>query len=196
VAREGGPTWRGGKERAKGDNLEAADSTLLRRVEALERKLEEQKKGEEKRVEEAFEEGVKKQGLIMVEVRDEIEARDIKWRGRVDEEKQRNLREGRKFRGIEVKDNDEGECHHEEAPCQGSTMIKEPSRAPLSRPTCHAEERRARRGNSAEEDDVNGAEGQQSSWRPCTSSTGRPEAPLTDYRLRGPGADKIVVHRY
>jgi hypothetical protein len=55
-------------------------TTLLGRVAALERKLEEQKEEEEKRVKEAYNLGVMKQGQVTALVRDEIEARNRKWR--------------------------------------------------------------------------------------------------------------------
>jgi hypothetical protein len=75
VAREGGPTRRG-KAGAKENNIEAADGTLGR-VAALERKLEEQVRGEKKRVEEDYGEGMENQGRKSLLIVEEIRERTV-----------------------------------------------------------------------------------------------------------------------
>jgi hypothetical protein len=76
---EGGPT-QGVKAGAKESRIEAADGTLLGKVAALERKLEEQMRGEKKRVEEFYGEGMEDQGkkslLIVEEIRERNEERE------------------------------------------------------------------------------------------------------------------------
>jgi hypothetical protein len=69
----GGGANAGVKAGVKVSEAEVADGTLLGRVAALERKLEEQMRGEKKRVEEAYGKGMADQGkksmLIMEEMR-------------------------------------------------------------------------------------------------------------------------------
>jgi hypothetical protein len=107
VAREGGPT-RGVKAGAKENEVEAVDDTLLGRVAALERKLEEQVRGEKKRVEEAFGEGMEVQGrkilLIVEEIRGRNEERERKLTWELEEERRKNRKEEKSRRGIHVKD--------------------------------------------------------------------------------------------
>jgi hypothetical protein len=76
VAREGGPT-QGIKAGVKVSEAEVANGTLLGRVAALEKKLEEQMRREKKRVEEAYGEGMADQGrkskLILEEMKERNE---------------------------------------------------------------------------------------------------------------------------
>jgi hypothetical protein len=109
AAKAGGPTptWRV-KEREKGSEAEAADSTLLGRVAALEKRLDEQERGEERRVKEAYGVGMEAQARKSVVVFDKLsersEARQRKLTWELQEERRKNQRQQRKAQGIVIKD--------------------------------------------------------------------------------------------
>jgi hypothetical protein len=61
-------------------------------------------RGEKKRVEEAFNDGVEKQGRILAEVNEKNEGRERKLTWELQEERRKNQRQQRKAKGIVVKD--------------------------------------------------------------------------------------------
>jgi hypothetical protein len=83
VAREGRP-MQGVKAGVRASEAEVADGTLLGRVAALEKKLEEQMRGEKKRVEDAYGKGMADQGrksrLILEEMKEMKERNEEKER--------------------------------------------------------------------------------------------------------------------
>jgi hypothetical protein len=76
----GGGANGGIKAGAKGGEVEVSDGTLLGRVSALEKKLEEQVRGEKKRLEEAYGEGMAAQGkkslLLLEEMKERNEEKE------------------------------------------------------------------------------------------------------------------------
>jgi hypothetical protein len=165
--------------------------------------LEEQMRGEKKRVEEAYSEGMADQGrkslLIMEETRERNEEKERKLTWERKEEKRKNQKEERSRHGIVVKDRLTRE--------DSATMKRLPARI-RPRFRDHAQDRSPvvcavmKSGVQREETvtrrpastarKANDNRGR----RARTSGTGRPDAHITDYRLRAPGAEKIVVHRF
>ena len=95
----GGPT-RGVKAGVKASEAEVADGTLLGRVAALEKKLEEQMRGEKKRVEDTYGEGMADQGrkskLILEEMKERNEEKEKKRTWEREEERRKHQKEERK----------------------------------------------------------------------------------------------------
>jgi hypothetical protein len=110
AAKAGGQRqWGGGvTSRDKGSEVEVADDTLLGRVVGLERKLEEQVRGEKRRVEEAYGEGREEQARKNLHIFDELNQRskekERKLTWELEEERRKNQRQQRKFKGVVVKD--------------------------------------------------------------------------------------------
>jgi hypothetical protein len=88
--------------------VEVADATLMGRVAALEVMLKEQVRGEQKRVQEAYEEGMAVQGrkglVILDEMNERNEAKERRRTWEREEEKRRVQKEKRKQQGTTVKD--------------------------------------------------------------------------------------------
>jgi hypothetical protein len=159
-------------------------------------------RGEKKRVEEVHSEGMVDQGkksvLILEEFRQKNEERERKLTWELEEEKRKNLREGRKVRGIEVKDQLSRESAitkrlsaRNQPRYRNHSMHRSPDPRAVSKSGVQGEETVVKKPASTMRR-ANNNHGR----RACTSGTGRSEASHTDYRLRGPGADKIVVHKF
>jgi hypothetical protein len=73
-------------------------------LETLEAQLREVKKDGERRELEAYNEGMRRQGQVLNEVRDDMEERDREWTRKLEEEKLKNKFVTRQLRGIRVKD--------------------------------------------------------------------------------------------
>jgi hypothetical protein len=89
-------------------NLEVADTTLSGRVAALEVMLKQQMRGEQKRMQEAYEDGMADQGrksaLILGEMRERNATKERRRTWEREEEKRRVQKEERKRQGTTVKD--------------------------------------------------------------------------------------------
>jgi hypothetical protein len=88
--------------------VEVADATLIERVAALEVMLKEQMRGEQKRVEVAYGEGMAAQGrkslLVLEEMEERNEARERKRTWEREEDKRKNQKEERRRQGTTVQD--------------------------------------------------------------------------------------------
>jgi hypothetical protein len=96
------------KAREKGSEVEVADGTLFGRVAALEKRLEEQERGEKRRVEEAYSEGREEQARKTIHIFDKLNQRskekERKLMWELKEERRKSQRLRREQQGIIVKD--------------------------------------------------------------------------------------------
>jgi hypothetical protein len=171
-------------------------------VAALEEMLKEQVRGEQKRVEEAYGEGMAAQGrkslVILEEMKERNEAKERKRTWEREEEKRKHQKEERRRQGTTVKDRLTRK--------QDDTMKRLPARAvPRYRnhtrdrsPTIRAVMKSSTRGEETVARRPASTVARTNSYRggrARSSGTGSSEAGTTDFRLRAPGAGRMDVHR-
>jgi hypothetical protein len=183
--------------------VETADATLSERVTALEGMLKKQMEGEQKRVEEAYEEGMAAQGRksleILEEVREKGEAKERKRTWEREEEKRKVQKEERRRHGTTVQDRlsrkrDDGVVKR--LPARAVPRFRVHAKE-LS-PTMRAVEKHSTRGEGYSAGRPASTVAKTSGYgrgRAVSGGTGVSGAAVTDYRLRAPRGRGVVQHR-
>jgi hypothetical protein len=172
-------------------------------VAALERKLEEQMRGEKKRVEEVYGEGMADQGrkslLIVEKIRERNEGKERKLSWELEEKKRKNQKEERSRDGIAVKDRltRESSATMKRLPAKIRPYFRSHlrDRSPVVRTIMKSGMQREETVTRRPVLTVRKANDNRRR-RARTSSTGCPDAHITDYCLRAPGAEKIDVFKF